>query len=163
MLTDSLRTKVARSGPSRPADEWARWYATLPRWGRSCAGTGITRDDVRHARSDPDLFVAAIERLNVPMETAIEGGDSIRDTLTARDTGGRGTSGRCPVAAARKSLRVRVACVSTMIPPTSMSRPADGDGGLLASTKPSAPADDRSRMSLRIADFVPWQRTRPKT
>jgi hypothetical protein len=32
-----------------------------------------------------DLFVAAIERLNVPTETAIESGDSIRDTLTARD------------------------------------------------------------------------------
>jgi hypothetical protein len=53
--------------------------------GRSCAGTGVTRDDVRHARSDPDLFVAAIERLDLPMETAIDGGGSIRDMLTARD------------------------------------------------------------------------------
>jgi hypothetical protein len=96
------------------------------------------------------------------METVIEGGDSIRDTLTARDCRAldvRPLSGGCGQEELEGAGGLRV----YDDPPTSMSRPADGDGGLLASTKPGAPADDRAGMSLRIADFVPWQRTRQKT
>jgi len=37
----------------------------------------ITRDQVRHAKPDPDLFLAAADRLGVPIERAIVVGDSI--------------------------------------------------------------------------------------
>jgi len=43
----------------------------------------VTRDQVRHAKPDPDLFIAAAERLGVPVETSIVVGDSIWDMLAA--------------------------------------------------------------------------------
>jgi HAD superfamily hydrolase (TIGR01509 family) len=46
--------------------------------------TVITRDDVKYAKPDPDLFVAAADRLNVPITSAIVVGDSIWDMLAAR-------------------------------------------------------------------------------
>jgi HAD superfamily hydrolase (TIGR01549 family) len=47
----------------------------------------ITRDQVRHAKPDPDLFLAAAARLGVPIDTAVVVGDSVWDLLAAR---------RCP-------------------------------------------------------------------
>ncbi len=44
----------------------------------------VTRDQVEHAKPDPDLFIAAAERLGVPVETAIVVGDSVWDLLAAR-------------------------------------------------------------------------------
>lgn len=44
----------------------------------------ITRDDVRFAKPDPDLFLAAGERLDVPMNRCIIVGDSVWDLLAAR-------------------------------------------------------------------------------
>ena len=44
----------------------------------------VTRDDVQHAKPDPDLFLAAAARLGVPIETSIVVGDSIWDMLAAR-------------------------------------------------------------------------------
>ena len=44
----------------------------------------VTRDDVKYAKPDPDLFVAAAERLNVPITTSVVIGDSIWDMLAAR-------------------------------------------------------------------------------
>jgi HAD superfamily hydrolase (TIGR01509 family) len=44
----------------------------------------ITRDMVAHAKPDPDLFLAAAETLNVPIEHSIVVGDSIWDLLAAR-------------------------------------------------------------------------------
>jgi len=44
----------------------------------------ITRDMVAHAKPDPDLFLAAAERLGVPIEHSIVVGDSIWDLLAAR-------------------------------------------------------------------------------
>jgi HAD superfamily hydrolase (TIGR01549 family) len=44
----------------------------------------ITRDQVQHAKPDPDLFIAAAERLGVPIEDAVVVGDSIWDLLAAR-------------------------------------------------------------------------------
>jgi HAD superfamily hydrolase (TIGR01549 family) len=44
----------------------------------------ITRDDVRFAKPDPDLFLAAGERLNMPMNRCIIVGDSVWDLLAAR-------------------------------------------------------------------------------
>ena len=44
----------------------------------------ITRDDVRFAKPDPDLFVAAGKRLKVSMSRCIIVGDSVWDLLAAR-------------------------------------------------------------------------------
>jgi HAD superfamily hydrolase (TIGR01509 family) len=44
----------------------------------------ITRDLVRFAKPDPDLFLAAAERLNVSIELASVIGDSVWDMLAAR-------------------------------------------------------------------------------
>jgi len=50
----------------------------------------ITRDDVRYAKPEPDLFLAAAERLGVPIETASVVGDSVWDMLAARRAGALG-------------------------------------------------------------------------
>ncbi len=44
----------------------------------------VTRDLVKYAKPDPDLFLAAAERLGAPIETAVVVGDSIWDMLAAR-------------------------------------------------------------------------------
>jgi phosphoglycolate phosphatase-like HAD superfamily hydrolase len=44
----------------------------------------ITRDDVEHAKPDPDLWITAAARLGVPIESAIAVGDSVWDLLAAR-------------------------------------------------------------------------------
>ena len=44
----------------------------------------VTRDQVEHAKPDPDLFLAAAERLGVAVETSIVVGDSVWDLLAAR-------------------------------------------------------------------------------
>lgn len=44
----------------------------------------ITRDMVRHAKPDPDLFLAAAEKLEVEISDAVVIGDSIWDLLAAR-------------------------------------------------------------------------------
>jgi HAD superfamily hydrolase (TIGR01509 family) len=43
----------------------------------------VTRDQVQHAKPDPDLFLAAAARLGAPIETAYVIGDSIWDMLAA--------------------------------------------------------------------------------
>jgi HAD superfamily hydrolase (TIGR01509 family) len=44
----------------------------------------VTRDDVRHAKPDPDLFLAAAGRLGADIRHALVLGDSIWDMLAAR-------------------------------------------------------------------------------
>src|SRR6476620_1874622 len=44
----------------------------------------VTRDDVRYAKPNPDLFLAAGDRLNVPMNRCVIVGDSVWDLLAAR-------------------------------------------------------------------------------
>lgn len=44
----------------------------------------VTRDDVRHAKPDPDLFVSAAQRLKVPINQCVIVGDSVWDMLAAR-------------------------------------------------------------------------------
>lgn len=44
----------------------------------------ITRDLVKYAKPDPDLFIAAAERLGAAIETCVVIGDSIWDMLAAR-------------------------------------------------------------------------------
>jgi len=44
----------------------------------------ITRDEVQHAKPDPDLFLKAAERLGVDIEDSVVVGDSVWDLLAAR-------------------------------------------------------------------------------
>jgi len=44
----------------------------------------ITRDQVAHAKPDPDLFLAAAERLGAAIDSAVVVGDSVWDLLAAR-------------------------------------------------------------------------------
>ncbi len=44
----------------------------------------VTRDEVRYAKPDPDLFLAAAERLGVAIEHASVVGDSVWDMLASR-------------------------------------------------------------------------------
>jgi HAD superfamily hydrolase (TIGR01549 family) len=44
----------------------------------------VTRDQVAHAKPDPDLFVAAAERLGVDVHSSFVVGDSVWDLLAAR-------------------------------------------------------------------------------
>jgi HAD superfamily hydrolase (TIGR01509 family) len=50
----------------------------------------VTRDDVRFAKPDPDLFLAAGQRLNVSMSRCVIVGDSVWDLLAARRAFGLG-------------------------------------------------------------------------
>jgi HAD superfamily hydrolase (TIGR01509 family) len=50
----------------------------------------ITRDQVQHAKPDPDLFLAGADALGVPIEHSIVVGDSIWDLLAARRAGALG-------------------------------------------------------------------------
>jgi HAD superfamily hydrolase (TIGR01509 family) len=50
----------------------------------------VTRDQVKYAKPDPDLFLAAAARLGAPIETAVIIGDSIWDMLAARRCRGLG-------------------------------------------------------------------------
>jgi HAD superfamily hydrolase (TIGR01549 family) len=44
----------------------------------------ITRDQVEYAKPDPDLFLAAAEKLGVPIHDSVVVGDSVWDLLAAR-------------------------------------------------------------------------------
>lgn len=44
----------------------------------------VTRDNVLHAKADPDVFIAAAEQLNVPINHCVVVGDSVWDMLAAR-------------------------------------------------------------------------------
>jgi HAD superfamily hydrolase (TIGR01509 family) len=44
----------------------------------------VTRDQVEHAKPDPDLFLAAAERLEVPITESVVVGDSVWDLLAAQ-------------------------------------------------------------------------------
>jgi phosphoglycolate phosphatase-like HAD superfamily hydrolase len=44
----------------------------------------VTRDQVAHAKPDPDLFLAAAQRLGVEITDAVVVGDSVWDLLAAR-------------------------------------------------------------------------------
>jgi HAD superfamily hydrolase (TIGR01549 family) len=50
----------------------------------------ITRDQVAHAKPDPDLFIAAAARLGVDISHAVVVGDSVWDLLASRRAGSLG-------------------------------------------------------------------------
>jgi len=70
---------IATSGKmesARPAFEALEIDPKMP--------TLVTRDQVRYAKPDPDLFLAAAERLGVAIEDSVVVGDSVWDLLAAR-------------------------------------------------------------------------------
>jgi HAD superfamily hydrolase (TIGR01549 family) len=69
---------IATSGVSRYAD-LARDLLQLPQ-----DTPFITRDQVRYAKPDPDLFLTAAERIGVDVRDSIVVGDSVWDLLAAR-------------------------------------------------------------------------------
>ncbi|MDQ2697150.1 MAG: HAD family hydrolase, partial [Pseudomonadota bacterium] len=44
----------------------------------------VTRDQVRYAKPNPDLFIAAARRLGVPISASVVVGDSVWDLLAAQ-------------------------------------------------------------------------------
>ena len=48
------------------------------------AGNIVTRDDVEHAKPDPDLFLAAADKLGLPASSCFVVGDSVWDLLAAQ-------------------------------------------------------------------------------
>ncbi len=44
----------------------------------------VTRDQVRYAKPDPDLFLVAAERLGIPISASVVVGDSVWDLLAAQ-------------------------------------------------------------------------------
>ena len=50
----------------------------------------VTREEVSHAKPDPDLFLRAAEKLGVAIENSIVVGDSVWDLLAARRAGALG-------------------------------------------------------------------------
>jgi HAD superfamily hydrolase (TIGR01509 family) len=50
----------------------------------------VTRDQVRYAKPDPDLFLAAAARLSIDVRNSIVVGDSVWDLLAARRAGSLG-------------------------------------------------------------------------
>ena len=54
------------------------------------AAPADVRDQVRHAKPDPDLFLAAAEKLGVEIENSCVVGDSIWDMLAAQRARGLG-------------------------------------------------------------------------
>ncbi len=50
----------------------------------------VTRDQVRYAKPDPDLFLAAAARLTIDVRSSVVVGDSVWDLLAARRAGALG-------------------------------------------------------------------------
>jgi HAD superfamily hydrolase (TIGR01549 family) len=69
---------IATSGRSRSAGK------TLQILGVGPEAIVVTRDQVRHAKPDPDLFIAAAQRLGVDIADSIVVGDSVWDLLAAQ-------------------------------------------------------------------------------
>src|ERR1700748_3386997 len=85
-----VRWGIATSGyaaPARPA---------LQLRGRPESTPMVTRDLVRHAKPDPDLFLAAAALLGVESRHAMVVGDSVWDLLAARRAGALGIGQQVP-------------------------------------------------------------------
>jgi len=78
LTTAGILWAVATSGRTTSAGA-ARRYLDIPD-----SVPVVTRDDVQHAKPDPDLFTEAASRLGVDIEDAVVVGDSVWDLLAAR-------------------------------------------------------------------------------
>jgi HAD superfamily hydrolase (TIGR01509 family) len=70
---------IATSGRMETAEPLIRSLGVDP-----AAATVVTRDQVRHAKPDPDLFLTAAARLGADAEDCVVVGDSVWDLLAAR-------------------------------------------------------------------------------
>ena len=79
--------RFERSGAAllRPAD-----LPAYDRGGGARTTPLVTRDQVRHAKPDPDLFLAAAARVSVDIRNSVVVGDSVWDLLAARRAGALG-------------------------------------------------------------------------
>jgi HAD superfamily hydrolase (TIGR01509 family) len=73
-----VRWAIATSGPER----FAR--LSLDLLGLPAGTPLVTRDQVRYAKPDPDLFLTAAERIEANIEDSVVVGDSVWDLLAAR-------------------------------------------------------------------------------
>lgn len=73
-----VRWAIATSGPER----YAR--LSLELLGLPADTPLVTRDQVRYAKPDPDLFLTAAERIEADIENSVVVGDSVWDLLAAR-------------------------------------------------------------------------------
>ena len=74
-LLEDITPLAMPAGSARPMLEMLQVGPNVP---------VVTRDQVEHAKPDPDLFLAAAERLGVDAATAVVVGDSVWDLLAAR-------------------------------------------------------------------------------
>jgi HAD superfamily hydrolase (TIGR01509 family) len=84
--TDLLATLTEHGVPWAIATSGVKRYAHLARdlLNLSPDTPFITRDEVRYAKPDPDLFLTAAERIRVDIRDSIVVGDSVWDLLAAR-------------------------------------------------------------------------------
>ena len=85
LLQQLSRAKVPYAIATSGYREGAR--TALERLGVGPEVPVITRAEVQRAKPDPDLFLAAAEKLNVPIARAMVVGDSVWDLLAARRAG----------------------------------------------------------------------------
>jgi HAD superfamily hydrolase (TIGR01509 family) len=78
LTEDRVRWAIATSGPER----YAR--LSLELLGLPQDTPLVTRDQVRYAKPDPDLFLTAAERIDADIENSVVVGDSVWDLLAAR-------------------------------------------------------------------------------
>ena len=87
----------------------------------------VTRDQVKYAKPDPDLFLTAADRLGVDIRDSLVLGDSIWDMIAAQRARVARVSDCCPADTARRSWRAPARFGSTKTPPicssTSMKLP----------------------------------------
>jgi HAD superfamily hydrolase (TIGR01509 family) len=74
----NVRWAIATSGPER----YAR--LSLELLGLPVATPLVTRDQVRYAKPDPDLFLTAADRIGADISDSVVVGDSVWDLLAAR-------------------------------------------------------------------------------
>ena len=85
LLQQLNRAKVPYAIATSGRLEGAR--SALERLGVGLEIPVITRQQVQRAKPDPDLFLAAAQRLNIPIARAMVVGDSVWDLLAARRAG----------------------------------------------------------------------------
>ena len=85
LLRQLSRTKVPYAIATSGRPEGAQ--SALEKLGIGPEIPVITRQEVQRAKPDPDLFLAAAQRLNVPIARAMAVGDSVWDLLAARRAG----------------------------------------------------------------------------
>src|SRR3989442_15369602 len=94
----------------------------------------VTRDQVEHEKPDPDLFLAAAERLGVPIDESVVVGDSVWDLLAARRARALGVG--LLSGGYGEEARERAGAYRVYQDPADLLDHPDGVGGRIVSTPP---------------------------